>query len=990
MLVNALYTGEQLRQIVNLNRVMEPGLTYCVLTDPYKKISDDFAKTIKFTGDVDETQRKLLQMFNTLVAPRPKDWAEGIKKQISAVKAKADQEPDNAMKAKLQQELARLQDIEKSQQPTVQQILKFIKDNRLGICIVNYLKKRAYDLKDVKDRQETAEQNGEKFDVESAMAKVRPDITQYGSLPEMFDAVMSDTKNLFSNAKIEDAAKEAEKQRKIEAMKQARPQLKNPVAARRQKLFDAVKKLGGEVFADENWTASITTTAKQLAVFSRNKPKTEKDHKTILPGVNLEDGENITPDNKRIRDGRGPWIFDGLSKTFDTQETETCWCCAGSYCNHRRSIDGQTPKPWGHTSASNPTSSGYAVYDGKNKTQCLVQFMDNSNGRLFMLGNCYILDEADTTAGRIAGNDGGISTLRSDCERYPDFNEFIRNSGLWDRLVENPKNKVKSEADLMGEAIVTGIITADGEMHLSDRSQLNTYSRLIERVSKINITTGAADRFFADIFGETVIDLPPINCRYVKSADSMFEGVKVKAITLENTENIETMDSMFKNTVTESIQGLNTRSAVNMKRTFLNCRQKVFKMINIPALDMRNCVNIDECFQQSYISNVNMQNTDNITSAKDAFIDMPLLQRIPDVKFKNVISPQQLRSGFTGDYVTIFDGCDKLLGGKKFDEEILNIEKFYQHPDRKSKYTDDRGYLILRGPEDVNRYAKEFYKYPGVVLDKGIVSVARLFNDIRHIKIRVLDVNGLTNLDSLFYYCGMFSVGAIIGTENVTSAKEMFMYSSCGLCPRLNFPALRGEITVFKSMYPFGNVNSEGLFETGRYVKPFTVPAGNNYVESVSQQLFGDMAQEWRKKTVIETVVEKLYTSKIAKRAEILKEQYKTDKDGFIEITDLADFSENLLDILEVKPKGIRFSKELVNQLNKMEELPEGIWNKARGKHQLDIPKLDLNGLTNASNLFKGADFGSIEGIAGLEAVIKADSMFKDARIGNLREILRG
>lgn len=60
MLVNALYTGEQLRQIVNLNRVMEPGLTYCVLTDPYKKISDDFAKTIKFTGDVDETQRKLL------------------------------------------------------------------------------------------------------------------------------------------------------------------------------------------------------------------------------------------------------------------------------------------------------------------------------------------------------------------------------------------------------------------------------------------------------------------------------------------------------------------------------------------------------------------------------------------------------------------------------------------------------------------------------------------------------------------------------------------------------------------------------------------------------------------------------------------------------------------------------------------------------------------------------------------------------------------
>lgn len=104
------------------------------------------------------------------------------------------------------------------------------------------------------------------------------------------------------------------------------------------------------------------------------------------------------------------------------------------------------------------------------------------------------------------------------------------------------------------------------------------------------------------------------------------------------------------------------------------------------------------------------------------------------------------------------------MGGKKFDEEILKIEKFYQHPERKNKFTDERGYLIIRNQTDVTAYAKDFYKYPGVVLDKNIPSTLRLFHDIRHMKIRVLDVNGLPILNELIYRCQTFSIGAIVGT----------------------------------------------------------------------------------------------------------------------------------------------------------------------------------------------------------------------------------
>ena len=100
-----------------------------------------------------------------------------------------------------------------------------------------------------------------------------------------------------------------------------------------------------------------------------------------------------------------------------------------------------------------------------------------------------------------------------------------------------------------------------------------------------------------------------------------------------------------------------------------------------------------------------------------------------------------------------------------------------------------------------------------------------------------------------------------------------------------------------------------------------------------------------------------------------MKEKYKAGEDGFVEIADLADFSENLLDILETKPAGLRFSKPLVEQLNNMKELPEGIWSKTSGKH-LNMPNLDLNGLVNANKLFKNAQFTRINEITGLNAIV--------------------
>lgn len=447
---------------------------------------------------------------------------------------------------------------------------------------------------------------------------------------------------------------------------------------------------------------------------------------------------------------------------------------------------------------------------------------------------------------------------------------------------------------------------------------------------------------------------------------------------------------MFCNVWTSEITGLDTSSATTMHSAFYNCRQKVFQMISIPALDLRNCTNISNAFASSFISSVTMMNTDKVRRAINAFLDMPFLQKVPDIRFKNVIEPSMLRQDangrFDGDFTTIFDGCDALLGRSEFDKKIQEIEQYYMHPskDRKSDFLDDRNFIVIHSIDDVEMYAKHMYKYDGVVIAED-ASCRRLFYQIPNLKIRVLDINGHEDLHCMFYGCKNFAIGKIIGTENVKTADSMFYNSKCNVCPRLNFPNLTGQITVFRGMPPFGNSSSPGLLKTGQYVEDFDL-SGNDQerISEIANQLFDETATQWMQHTVIMNVVESFYDDNIATRTELIKEKYAIDDRGFITV-DENDIKQNLQQILELKPKGLRLSKEFVEQLDQNPysytvPAQNPLWQKTRGRN-LSLPDIDLNGLKRGDMLFAGSQFAQSGKILGIDQLETARFMFYEANL---------
>ena len=234
-----------------------------------------------------------------------------------------------------------------------------------------------------------------------------------------------------------------------------------------------------------------------------------------------------------------------------------------------------------------------------------------------------------------------------------------------------------------------------------------------------------------------------------------------------------------------------------------------------------------------------------------------------------------------------------------------------------------------------------------------------------------------------------FAIGKIIGTENVKTADSMFYNSKCNVCPRLNFPNLTGQITVFRGMFPFGNSSSPGLLKTGQYVEDFDL-SGNDQerISEIARKLFYDTAPAWMQHTVIMNVVESFYDNNIATRTKLIKEKYVIDDSGFITV-DENDIKQNLKQILELKPKGLRLSKEFVEQLEQdpysydnLYDNPEQnpLWQKTRGSN-LSLPDIDLNGLKHGDMLFAGAQFAQSGKILGIDKLETARFMFYMANL---------
>ena len=201
------------------------------------------------------------------------------------------------------------------------------------------------------------------------------------------------------------------------------------------------------------------------------------------------------------------------------------------------------------------------------------------------------------------------------------------------------------------------------------------------------------------------------------------------------------------------------------------------------------------------------------------------------------------------------------------------------------------------------------------------------------------------------------------------------------MCPKLAFPRLTGQITVFRNVHPFGNVNSKGLFSAGDGVEEFELTAGAEPGQQIAALLFGDTASEWNRTPGVVEAIDSLYASVIDARDASIAQRFRPGEDGFVEMS-VDDIDAALGAVLKANPKGLRLSKESVDQLNsgriRMNERPSGMWRRARGKA---LPPIDLNGLACADYLFMGLDCASLGGVIGVEGLASAVGMFYKAKI---------
>lgn len=307
-------------------------------------------------------------------------------------------------------------------------------------------------------------------------------------------------------------------------------------------LFDEVKRRGARVVSNADWVMSICDNGKQCSVFGRNKPKCVPDNRSaILEEANLED-DKITPKMKAVRDGSGPWVYDGLSKAMDAQETETSWCTAGAYNNHSRSESNQNAHPWNHTGGS----IGYQP-DGKH----LFQFMDCRDGKLYQIGAGYIFCELDGYGGITQGIDryasNGIEQLRWLRQKYPTLDQLFVSNGIDDAYFKGRNLHTKTKDEIMQSAVAEGRFCPNGALKIRSKTDLEAYAALLDDVDTVFVDSSNAAGLFSsygseDEGGKT---LPLIDCQKVKNAADMFTGCRTKSIRLANTGGIEDMTDMF-------------------------------------------------------------------------------------------------------------------------------------------------------------------------------------------------------------------------------------------------------------------------------------------------------------------------------------------------------------------------------------------------------------------------------------------------------------
>ena len=309
-----------------------------------------------------------------------------------------------------------------------------------------------------------------------------------------------------------------------------------------------------------------------------------------------------------------------------------------------------------------------------------------------------------------------------------------------------------------------GNITNNGRLVLKNRDDIAAFRQKLckfaNRFTGIVIQCQNCSEAFKEL--TFPVGAPTIDLIGVKNAGSMFRNARIEALHLINTSGIDNMAMMFYDSNITSIDGLDTSGATTIASMFERIRNYKGKVlqVSVNALDLRNCTDMSKAFNDTGFRKITLMNTDKIISAANAYQKCWLLENYPVAEFKSVkdlknllyLDSPALSDGlkYAKDFGQLFAFCPKLQRKSDFNEFCEKLYKFYVEKGIKFENTaevDERGFLVIKSPNDVKMNIKNFNKYPGVAVKMSDASY--LFEGLT-ISIETLDLNDVKTADYMF------------------------------------------------------------------------------------------------------------------------------------------------------------------------------------------------------------------------------------------------
>ena len=201
-----------------------------------------------------------------------------------------------------------------------------------------------------------------------------------------------------------------------------------------------------------------------------------------------------------------------------------------------------------------------------------------------------------------------------------------------------------------------------------------------------------------------------------------------------------------------------------------------------------------------------------------------------------------------------------------------------------------------------------------------------MFDGLR-LRIKSLDLNGRSDVRQMFHRCEITEFGEIIGSENVTTANEMFIDTVCSIYPTIRFPKCAKMNTFVGAFAPddvpdiqYAPIIEEIRGAEMRVVADGIPPgaAGESATNTITRYLFGDKYSAWTARHGARRVAEIMYVQPIQAAAEDALEKMPKDERGYVIVNERM--SQNMLNtLIRSKPAGLVLDSDFVKNANEGE-----------------------------------------------------------------------